>query len=673
RRPALHLYVLLLVPTPSSPAGLIASTIGVPFVKRQREVVLAIALFGLAAFFVSSCGVTQGTQPPPPQSAPTQPPPVAANFGSVTISPQYVALFPGETRQFTATSSTGGALTWLVNGVAGGSAAYGTVDATGKYTAPSSLPQSVNVSITAELTSSPQQNQATAVASIIDEGVIYPTNNPQVVEYTVYLPAPGKVSVEFGPTTDYGLNTWQVATPTAYGGQVSVLVGGMLAQTTYHMRAQIALNDGATLTDIDHDQFASGLPLTAGTPPPTSAITITNPGTPQPGIELWNTILPSGVTQLFATDLEGNVLWTYTYQGTTLDTIQGAQLLPDGDFLMVISYLSSLTAGVAGAHPGTLNVVREVDLAGNTVRQITMDQLNQSLAAAGFHDSDGSPYQLKSFHHNVLALPNGHWVLLAAYPKNFSNLPGYPGTTGVLGDVLVDVDANGNPDWVWSSFDHLDINRHPMNFPDWTHSNDMLYSSDDHNLLLSMRHQNWIIKIDFNDGHGSGNILWHLGEGGDFQLLNSAGQADTNPADWFYAQHGMNYFTPNTTGVFRLGLMDNGNDRIFSTGQVQCKPDAATTPQCYSTVPLLEINESNMTATLVTHYTPPDTFFSFFGGDVEQLANGDMHIDFCGPLAGTIVQEMDSSASQLVWQGTTPGQDQFKVDRLPSLYPGVQW
>ncbi len=143
------------------------------------------------------------------------------------------------------------------------------------------------------------------MASIIDEGVIFPTKNPQVVEYSVYLPAPGKMSVEFGPTTDYGRNTWQMSTPTPYGGQINLLVAGMLAQTTYHMRAQIVLDDGATLTSIDHDQFASGLPLTTGTPPVTSPVTITNSGTPQPGIELWNTIIPATQTQLFATDLAG--------------------------------------------------------------------------------------------------------------------------------------------------------------------------------------------------------------------------------------------------------------------------------------------------------------------------------------------------------------------------------
>ncbi len=60
-----------------------------------------------------------------------------------------------------------------------------------------------------------------------------------------------------------------------------------------------------------------------------------------------------------------------------------------------------------------------------------------------------------------------------------------------------------------------------MNFPDWTHSNDMLYSSDDHNLLLSIRHQNWIVKIEYLDGQGSGKILWRLGEGGDFRLTGA--------------------------------------------------------------------------------------------------------------------------------------------------------
>ncbi len=627
-------------------------------------VAYATAIVCLASLvLVQGCGFwvnPAGPQDPPPKG----PPPGSGQTGAITISPQYAALAPGQKIKFTA-GNTGGAQTeWMVNGAVGGNSTTGTVDSSGNYTAPASVTQSENVTVTVALTSSAQQNSATAaVAIILPAQVACPpfTGNPQVASYSIYLPAPGKVSVEFGKTTDYGLNTWQVATPSATGGQVQIYVAGMLGNTLYHMRGQVTLNNGATFNDADQT-------CTTGTPPKTvtTQISTANGATPQPGIEMWNTLLPQGVTEAFATDLSGNVIWTYTYQGSNSDLLQGIQLLPNGHFLMVISYLSSLTT--LGSQAGILNEIREVDLAGNTIRELTMDALNKSLAASNLRDAQGNTYQLGSFHHNVLALPNGHWVVLATDMRTYTNLPGYPGTTNVEGDALVDVDQNSNPVWAWNTFDHLDVNRHPMNFPDWTHSNDMLYSSDDHNLLLSMRHQNWIIKIEYLDGQGSGKVMWHLGEGGDFKLVGAV-----DPTDWFYAQHGMNYFTPNTTGVFRIGLMDNGNDRLFPTGAVFCKPSATPTATCYSTMPVLELNEANMTATMVTHYVPPPSYYSFFGGNVSLLKNGNIHVDFCAASGGSIVQELNPQVTQAAWQGITPNSNQFRADRLPSLYPGVQW
>ncbi len=611
--------------------------------------------------FLEGCGFwvnPAGPQDPPPKG----PPPGSGQTGAITISPQYAALAPGQKIQFTAGNTGGAATEWMVNGAVGGSSITGTVDSSGSYTAPASISQSENVTVTVALTSSAQQNSATAAVAIIRPAqVICPpfTGNPQVASYSIYLPAPGNVSVEFGKTTSYGLNTWQVATPSANGGQVQLYVAGMLGKTLYHMRGQVVLNNGATFNDADQT-------CTTGTPPATSPTQITGSGaTPQPGIEMWNTLLPQGVTQAFATDLSGNVIWTYTYQGTGSDLLQGIQLLPNGHFLMVISYLSSLTIG---SQPGLLNEIREVDLAGNTIHSLTMDALNTSLAASNLRDASGNTYQLRSFHHSVIALPNGHWIVLATEVKPYTNLSGLPGITNVIGDALVDVDQNLNPVWAWNTFDHLDINRRPMNFPDWTHSNDILYSPDDHNLLLSMRHQNWIIKIEYLDGQGSGKVIWHLGEGGDFKLVGAL-----DPTDWFYAQHGMNFFTPNTTGVFRIGLMDNGNDRMFPTGPVFCKQSGPPIATCYSTMPVLELNETNMTATMVTHYVPPPSYYSFFGGNVSLLQNGDIHVDFCAAFNGSIVQELNPQATQAVWQGITPNSNQFRSDRLPSLYPGVQW
>ena len=101
-------------------------------------------------------------------------------------------------------------------------------------------------------------------------------------------------------------------------------------------------------------------------------------------------------------------------------------------------------------------------------------------------------------------------------------------------------------------------------YPDWTHTNAVLYSPSDGNLIISIRHQNWLVKIDYNNGIGTGNIIWHLGYQGDFTLLNADGSTDTNPFDWFYAQHGPNFTTTNTSGQFSLVLFDNGDDRGVS-------------------------------------------------------------------------------------------------------------
>ena len=644
-----------------------------------------------ACLLLAGCGTATLRDPAPATSSPvpgppSAPPPTPSQSGSVTLAPTVLALAPGQSYQFNASVSGSGQAQWFVDGAQGGSATTGTIDSSGKYTAPATISQDENVTVTAALAGSTHQNYATSVVSIILPGTFtcpFELGSPLVARYNIYLPAPGQVSVEFGKTTAYGRNTWQVPTPSQNGGDVQLYVAGMEAQTPYHMRGQIVLEDGATYTDAD--QICN-----TTVPPVTSPVNVSTAGTPQSGIEMWNTLLsnPPGDTEVWATDLQGNVIWTYSPNPAlgTGDLVQGFQLLPNGNILMCISYLSSITAPSGS---DVFNEIREIDLAGNTVESLTMTQLNQKLAASTLLDGQGNHYQLGSFHHAVLALPNGHMVLLATYFRT-ENVPGY-GTLKVTGDALVDVDKNLNPDWVWNTFDHpnqLPITRHPMNFsatdPDWTHSNDMLYSKDDNNLLLSMRHQNWIIKINFLGGKGSGaptgsgDIMWHLGYQGDFQLIDSLPSdsgGGTNPANWFYAQHGMNYFTQNTTGVFRIGMMDNGNDRVFSsTNQVQC-PNTAVTQSCYSTMPVLEINENNRTATMITHYIPPegDTFFSFFGGNAELLSNNDLEVDFCATSRGAFVRELNPQASQVIWQGYTPKADQYHAFRMPSLYPGVQW
>ena len=62
----------------------------------------------------------------------------------------------------------------------------------GSYTAPASVTQSENVTVTVALAASAQQNYATAVVSIIAPAQVtcpFALGNPQVAQYSLYLPA----------------------------------------------------------------------------------------------------------------------------------------------------------------------------------------------------------------------------------------------------------------------------------------------------------------------------------------------------------------------------------------------------------------------------------------------------------------------------------------------------
>jgi hypothetical protein len=198
------------------------------------------------------------------------------------------------------------------------------------------------------------------------------------------------------------------------------------------------------------------------------------------------------------------------------------------------------------------------------------------------------------------------------------------------------------------------------------HTNAILYSPDDGNLIISIRHQNWLIKIDYANGTGAGDIVWKLGYQGDFALVGG-----TDPTDWFYAQHGPSFTSTNTTGKFSLALFDNGNDRYFPSGHVQCTTGSST---CYSTVPLLDVDETGKTATLMFNPTAPN--FSFFGGNTEVMKNG--NVEYCesdGDPAGDgeIYEVTQQVIPQTVWQMQATGQYAYRGQRIPSLYPGVQW
>ena len=500
------------------------------------------------------------------------------------------------------------------------------------------------------------QSQGTHLKQYLDsselQAGVSATANPMVAQYTLALPVPGTWSVSFGLTDSYGQST-SIRTVTAPGESTSLYVAGMLPNTTYHMRATATLADGTTVTDVDR-VFPTG-PLPIGVPA-SLPITLGVTGTPQPGVEFFDPILGSLANTLLATDLQGNVIWTYMPRGIRNGTmLYPAKLMSNGHIVMFFSP-PSYPVDQQGS-----NVMREIDLAGNTIRELTLVRLNAALHKAGFL------LTLENYSHDFVTLPNGHYLILANLSKTFTDLPGYPGRTEVVGDAVVDLDPDWNPVWMWNEFDHLDVNRHPMGFPDWTHSNSVAYSADDGNFIVSMRHQNWIVKVDYRDGEGMGNVLWRMGKDGDFAL-----QGGVDPTDWFYAQHDAKFASAQTAGSFLLRVMDNGNDRSLLPGAT-C--GVGTDPAClYSTIQLLQVDETAKTASLKFHQILPDYLYSGWGGNVEVLANGNVEYNLSGSNGGSQVFEVTNEANpRTVLNLALPGSNAYRASRLPSLYPGVQW
>jgi hypothetical protein len=115
----------------------------------------------LGVVFLGGCSGTTGSKSSP--STPSGPSTPGAT--SVTVAPTTANIRAGDWFQFTASVSgnSNTAVTWSVNGTAGGSSATGTVSSSGNYTSPRSLPSPNTLTITATSVASSTATASSAV------------------------------------------------------------------------------------------------------------------------------------------------------------------------------------------------------------------------------------------------------------------------------------------------------------------------------------------------------------------------------------------------------------------------------------------------------------------------------------------------------------------------------
>ncbi len=479
-----------------------------------------------------------------------------------------------------------------------------------------------------------------------EDALVTPTRNPLVALYSAPSCRHGSMHVRFRPANGPPDAPWTSTNslPCVRGESRNFIVAGMLADTTYEMVHRSGRDDDASVVP---------LLFTTGTPPATLSIpAFTVRQAPGPGAEPRRSLLyhnlgarpATNAVNLLATDLSARLEWYYDPLASGLVAIgnPGSAPLPAGT-VMLGGRDSHRTLG--------LNVMREIDLAGNPLRETNIDAVNAQLKARGREIIYG-------FHHEFLRLPNGNIVTLGWTQRTVA-VAGTP--TQYAGDLLMVLDQDLQVVWTWDAFDHLDVNRAPIlgepctgpcpipGAVDWLHDNAVSWSPADGNLLVSVRHQDWVIKIDYARGTGDGHLIWRLGQGGDFSVVSS------DPSPWFSHQHHSHYLDDSTVLLF-----DNGNTR------------RASDPGAHSRGQVWKLDEDAMTATLefnvdLGNYSPEL-------GAAQQMPNGNYVFDSGsqGPNPNQFGQSIEVLPDGTKTYVQEVAARDYRSFRMSSLYRGVR-
>jgi len=487
--------------------------------------------------------------------------------------------------------------------------------------------------------------QAIFVATSLVTGnipVVNRTSNPLVALYSSpACPVGGKMAVAFallGSSTP----TYTSPYPCTGSSSMNFYVAGMLPNTTYWLRHKLVAGGGTT--------WGSPLSFTTGAIPKSIAaiippVTVVRPAGPKTStsddlllVDYWSK--NNSVHIPTAVDLAGNAVWFYPSLPPALSHYY-LRPLPGGTMLI---HITDPTITVPNAIFQSDQLLREFDLAGNTVRETNVAQV-ASLVATMYPSwnicawtppttcSTGQTAATQ-FHHDAVRLPNGHTLALVKVEKLFTD-----GTQGssphnpvdILGDLVVDLDMNLQVAWAFNSFQSMNPNRKAVlhdrcqlsdicliNFApvanDWLHSNTVYYIPADGNLLISMRNQDLVVKVDYRDGTGTGAVLWRLGKDGDFTMTGTS-----DPYPWFSHQHDVGYQTgiSNTAPTQVLSLFDNANTRAA--------PPPVGIGAGNSRGYVLSIDHTNMT---VTPLLLADLgTYSHSVGSAQRLSNGNYHFE----------------------------------------------
>jgi hypothetical protein len=402
------------------------------------------------------------------------------------------------------------------------------------------------------------------------------SNAPLAGVLQIFTDTPSRVSV----SVNDGLRTWDRDFLDYTNVHATTLVG-FKANRTNEITVTVwdQLRDHVTVTQPV--VFVTA-PLPAGFPKMSVLQCDTNKM--EPGYTLFRALNFGDQPYVVIIDNLGDVVWYSAPQ-----TLQDVRQLPNGDLLVPTSTRFT-----------------EYNMLGQTVQ---IWPVPSTRLVNGHED-------LYTDHGTILYFSNTNRIV-TNFPSSSINSNAPTRTTNVMYQLVQEISTtNAALLNTWSTIDMLDPRRisyltfaTPSSTVDWGHANAIIEDPSDDSLIVSIRHQNAVIKF----ARATGQLKWILGPpanwGPPFQpyLLTPVGE----PFEWNYGQH-----APELTPQGTLLLHDNGNYRASPFDAWVADATNYTRAVEYS------INEDSMEVSQVWEYASTnETLYSGALGDAHYLKN----------------------------------------------------
>ncbi len=407
---------------------------------------------------------------------------------------------------------------------------------------------------------------------------------------------------------DDGVDQWTVVEDGPPKTDHSVVLWGLKPDREHKVRTRVSSADGKPI------QWSK--PTTIKTPPlpedfPPLKTLISEPEHMEPGVTIFATnrwedgVRIHDYGYIIAVDESGDVVWYFRSK-------------------LRISDLRMLSNGRILFNGAKFYGLYEIDLFGRRRRQWWAT----GLVAAP--DETFIPVPIDSFHHEILELPNGNFLALSTELRNVPNFPikesepdGRTAPADVVGDLVVEFQPDGSVVDRIHLFDLLDLQRIGYGSlsafwathyrkgdgtpsRDWAHANSLSYDEATDEIIVSLRHQDCVVKVD----RKSRELRWILGSPQRWRdpwsekLLKPHGELE-----WPYHQHGVKLTSQGT-----LMMYDNGNYRA-----VPPEPKRPATQNSSRAVEF-RVNENTRTVEQIWEYGPKEeTFYSPYYCDADVL------------------------------------------------------